>query len=171
MVHVCLFSTQRQSFVSPGQIFFLPVPPLSSPHPVPFSFSLVLYLLPLSSSPCPLFIWGKSISFVLSTWSEHLVLGCLVLTLVLQILKKTEYVAWQCFPLATRTNYHRLAGSLWTLETGYLMKTLGLSNKDPLSNLQTAIFSLHLKEKREVGEEGKRKGREFMSHTAERAAV
>lgn len=45
------------------------------------------------------------------------------------------------------------------------------SKKDPLSNLQTAIFSLHLEAKREVGEEGKRKGREFMNHTAERASV
>lgn len=60
--HVCLVSIQKLSFVPLGKSNF-PLPLVT------FPFSLILYLLALSLSPCLLSLLGKHISFALRTWS------------------------------------------------------------------------------------------------------
>lgn len=61
MCHICLLSSQKQSFVPQDKYLFLFAL-------APFPFSLILSLLSWSFIPCPLLLWGKYI-FVLRNWS------------------------------------------------------------------------------------------------------
>lgn len=87
MYHVCLLSFQWQSFdLSHWDKYPFPF------SFVPFTVSLIVSIPLLSLIPCLLSLWGRYISFVLSTWSWGVMNWCWSLQRYMEESLRTKFL-------------------------------------------------------------------------------